>query len=227
MTTTPFKRFAAEDYRQSPPWFNSDFLGNMNILVDGLNGVVQNGINLINGSPPSPRQMVFQTNNAARWAVGAAGNGESSTSNTGSDFAISRYSNSGTYIDSPITIDRATGLMTLSGPISMPNYTPTSVPANGGNEQTIPILGGGLILKMGTFVCTLVNDGAGNALGTVTYVNPFPHGLLTVMAQNGDAFANGTRLDMRIWNSTTYFDFLAASGVIGSFIRINWIALGS
>ena len=226
MATTPFKRFAAEDYRQAQPWFSNDFLGNMNILVDGLNGVVQNGIPLINGRPPATRQLVLQSNAVPRWAVGADGTGENNN-NSGSNFAVSRYSDSGSYIDTPITIDRQSGAITLNGTINAPNYQASALPANGGNETTIPLFGN-VILKMGSFVCTLVNDGAGNPLGTVTYVKQFPHGLLTLIASNGDAFAAGTRIDVRNWNnSTTYFDFLAPSAIIGNPIRINWIALGS
>jgi hypothetical protein len=67
----------------------------------------------INGPNTSERLVVFNTNNIARWAVFANGASESGTA-SGSNFAISRYTNAGAYIDAPLYIERADGRVTVN-----------------------------------------------------------------------------------------------------------------
>lgn len=59
--------------------------------------------------------IVGQTNGAARWDV-VLGNAvmETGTGNAGSDFVINRFNDAGTLIDSPIQIQRSTGIVTVS-----------------------------------------------------------------------------------------------------------------
>lgn len=57
----------------------------------------------------SSRAMYMQTNGLNRWAEYATG-GTEPGSNVGSDYSISRYSDAGTFIDSPFTIVRSTGI---------------------------------------------------------------------------------------------------------------------
>ena len=54
-----------------------------------------------------PRIFSFRTGNLPRWAFRV--DGVESGSNTGADFAIRRYNDAGTFIDSPIFIVRSTG----------------------------------------------------------------------------------------------------------------------
>jgi hypothetical protein len=48
-----------------------------------------------------------------------------SSGNAGSDFSLDRYNDAGTFIDSPITITRSTGQLTLTQPLNLP-ADPTS-----------------------------------------------------------------------------------------------------
>jgi hypothetical protein len=59
------------------------------------------------------------TAGAARWAVIVGDATAEAAGNIGSDFAIQRFDNTGTLIDSPLTINRATGSMNVSGPVTV------------------------------------------------------------------------------------------------------------
>lgn len=54
------------------------------------------------------RSLLLKTSGVVRWELGATGTAESG-GNAGSDYAISRFSDAGAYIDSPLTVNRATG----------------------------------------------------------------------------------------------------------------------
>lgn len=54
----------------------------------------------------------FRTDNSQRWAFRVDGN-ETGSGNVGGDFAIRRYSDAGAFIDSPISIVRSTGAVTI------------------------------------------------------------------------------------------------------------------
>lgn len=71
----------------------------------------------------NPFILSFRTDNLPRWAFRV--DGTESGSNTGSDFAVRRYDDAGTYIDSPLTINRSTGTTTVTG-IEATNSTSTS-----------------------------------------------------------------------------------------------------
>ncbi|MET3390640.1 hypothetical protein ABIC33_001263 [Variovorax sp. 1140] len=55
---------------------------------------------------------------SSRWSLTLGGAGAESSTSTGGDFGINRYNNSGTYIDSPIIISRATGQVNVAGKVS-------------------------------------------------------------------------------------------------------------
>lgn len=74
----------------------------------------------------SARNINFKTSGTSRWEFSANATAESG-SNTGSDFAINRFNDAGTYQDSPIIITRSTGAMTLSTPLAV---------SSGGTGQT-------------------------------------------------------------------------------------------
>lgn len=59
------------------------------------------------------RPVFYQTNGSNRWAHYANSTAESG-GNAGSDFNLSRYSDAGSFIDSPFVITRSTGLVTVS-----------------------------------------------------------------------------------------------------------------
>lgn len=64
----------------------------------------------VNGSNGSDRGVQFQTNSSARWQVVANSEGESTGFNVGSNFAVLRYNDSGTYLNTPFKIARDTGV---------------------------------------------------------------------------------------------------------------------
>src|SRR5215471_4485313 len=70
------------------------------------------------------------TGNPTRWVVAQDGAAESG-GNTGSNFRISRYNDAGTLIDSPMTINRATGAVTIAGLLNDPTTTKGDIIARG------------------------------------------------------------------------------------------------
>lgn len=64
------------------------------------------------------RQVQFQTAGSARWSMGANAAAESGGS-VGSDFAINRFNDAGSYLDAPFTINRASGVVGLSQPLPL------------------------------------------------------------------------------------------------------------
>ena len=52
-------------------------------------------------------------NHVARWTVCKDATVETGSNNTGSNFAIGRYTDAGAIIDTPISINRSTGLITM------------------------------------------------------------------------------------------------------------------
>lgn len=63
-------------------------------------------------TPVSQRTIAFQTTGTTRWSVYANSTSEGG-SNTGSDFYVSRYSDTGSLLGSPISIVRSTGVVTI------------------------------------------------------------------------------------------------------------------
>jgi|694.fasta_scaffold14651_21 hypothetical protein len=63
----------------------------------------------------------IRTNNLPRWAYRV--DGTESGSNTGSDFAIRRYNDAGTFVDAPLSINRATGQSTFAKKVVIENNT--------------------------------------------------------------------------------------------------------
>ena len=66
----------------------------------------------VSGAAGTSRQIRLMTSGVARWYV-AASNETESGANAGSNFLVTRYDDSGVYIDSPLSITRATGVVTL------------------------------------------------------------------------------------------------------------------
>jgi hypothetical protein len=58
------------------------------------------------------------TGQGLRWSIELGNNAAESGANGGSNFGVSRYTDPGAFIDSPLTIDRATGVVTGNGLLS-------------------------------------------------------------------------------------------------------------
>lgn len=67
----------------------------------------------INGSAAFGRMLRYRTAGVTRWEIGADNSAESG-SNAGSNYDINRYSDAGSYIDTPFTILRDTGLARIN-----------------------------------------------------------------------------------------------------------------
>lgn len=63
---------------------------------------------ILNGAAGVGRNIVYRTNGSNRWAVSAS-TGAETGSNAGSDYAISRYTDAGAYVDTVLVINRASG----------------------------------------------------------------------------------------------------------------------
>jgi hypothetical protein len=61
-----------------------------------------------------------------RWLISVGDHTTEGGSNTGSDFSISRYDDSGNGIDYPLSIKRQTGQVTFTQPIIVPNVPPVA-----------------------------------------------------------------------------------------------------
>lgn len=69
----------------------------------------------ISASAGQLRRLGFMTSGSLRWGISANANAEAG-GNAGSNLEIARYDDSGTWIDSPLVIDRATGRINANNP---------------------------------------------------------------------------------------------------------------
>lgn len=108
------------------------------------------------------RREVTQTAAADRWATGADDSAELGN-NSGSNWRVSRYSDAGTKIDDPLSVNRASGMIELKHGIILPDGTPWSR----GKELPKDAVG------------YLYNDGVGNlSWRLVATVQVFPTSIL-------------------------------------------------
>src|SRR5215472_5919134 len=99
-----------------------------NVFVGGSTSAGGSGTSLnISGAVSTYRGVYFQTTNSTRWQIQITNTAEGG-SNAGSDFKIGRFSDTATYIDDPIVISRATGLITLSQGFTGTPNAPTAAP---------------------------------------------------------------------------------------------------
>ncbi len=97
------------------------------ILTLGGNAIANPNI-IINGTVSS-RAIRFQTAGSQRWSV-VADNTAEGGANAGSNFTINRYSDGAAFIDTPMTISRQTGLVTVSAGLTA---TTGNIVATAGN----------------------------------------------------------------------------------------------
>jgi hypothetical protein len=77
-------------------------------------------------------QLLGYTGTLLRWATVFADNAPEQGSNSGSNFTIARYSDAGTYLDAPLAINRATGVVNFSHPPTVNGALLPYVPLAGG-----------------------------------------------------------------------------------------------
>jgi hypothetical protein len=106
------------------------------------------------------RYIQANTSNLGRWQIHLANNEPESGANTGSNFGIARFGDSGAYIDSPITINRSNGVVSFAhepniGGIGFPYLRLTG----GALSGTLAVAGAGVSYS------GITNGGHGFGLG--------------------------------------------------------------
>ena len=116
----------------------------------------------VTGAAATNRIMGFQTAGSTRWVLITDPTAESG-SNSGSNFGLYRYNDAGTFVDIPIAVSRATGVVTFSTTPSIPGYLSSASP--------VPVANGG--------------TGASTAAGALSNLSAAPYGVVTVPITGG------------------------------------------
>lgn len=140
----------------------------------------------LSATTSNSRGSFFQTSGGNRWGTYATSQAESG-SNAGSNYSISRYNDSGVFIDSPIGITRSSGLVNINdglavnGAISasttgaMPLYGTTGTAINAphmvtgsvalaSGTATVALSGSAVFTSSSTYTCTANDATATNAV---------------------------------------------------------------
>jgi hypothetical protein len=105
------------------PWLSNIDGGNYNLSnVNGVDAqyVTAGAAFQANDVASGNSFITFQHAGSARWILGKNSTAEGA-GNTGSDYMVHRYDNSGTYLGNPVTIQRSNGFVGLNGQ-SSPTY---------------------------------------------------------------------------------------------------------
>lgn len=123
------------------------------------------------------RILSFRTDDTQRWALRV--DGTETGSNSGADFQIRRYNDAGTFVDAPISINRATGNITTAQNLN--GATPTEMSYLSGVTSSIQTQ---LNSKIGTSKSFLVgNHGSSTVTTGGTSYGGFVKNALTTLAQ--------------------------------------------
>jgi hypothetical protein len=155
----------------------------------------------------------FRTSGSQRWEVGK-NNAAESGGNVGSTFVINRYDDTGTYVDSPLFIDRSNGQTTLAKLNTAGLLTTTASTTGGANFRvphgtapTLPTNGdvwttsaGGLFVQVNGFTKTAAFLEGAVFTGKVTTPASttgsaglyLPHGTAPSLPFNGDLWTTST-----------------------------------
>ena len=113
-------------------WSSLAGLASANTFTEAQSVSLSSGSNRFSISSPSGSSKLvrFQTAGSSRWELGS-NNAPETGANNGSDFIISRYDDTGAYIDSPFSIERDTGVATLAS-LDIGNTDTTITRSSGG-----------------------------------------------------------------------------------------------
>lgn len=78
---------------------------------------------VFNGTPAN-RAIAGMNASAMRWALNLGDQTPETGGNSGSNWTLQRYADNGALIDTPVTISRASGQMTVANPVTVPNPPP-------------------------------------------------------------------------------------------------------
>ncbi len=126
-------------------WSGTQIFSGSIAVGDGTGGAVAQ----INGAAGQLRWIQFNTASSQRWSI-YADSGAESGGNSGTDWHVARYSDSGTFIDAPINIVRSTGLVLLNDGLTVTGTTTLNTPlsaASGGTGVTSSTGSGSVVLN--------------------------------------------------------------------------------
>lgn len=165
-----------------------------------LTGGTMTGNIIRSGAAGTWRGFQFATSGTARWGIGENQVAESG-SNVGSNLSFDRYDDTGTWVDTPFSINRATGLVTLSQGLIMPDgYTQVITPSgrnritNGScrvTQRGAGSYGNTVSGYSGADMFNSNNTAGGvfsHASGTITYNNVARKAIVQTVTTGGAAF---------------------------------------
>lgn len=177
----------------------------------------------LNGAAGTPRMVRYETSGSLRWIAYADQIAEG-VGNTGSDYRIARYDNTGTFIDTPLVISRSTGRVTAIGGLAVvangPDigaawtaYTPTTtnITRNASALSATYLLMGNTLF----FRIVLTTGATASAASFVTFSLPSPltataQQMVTGRTSQGLSFSIATGGGVNVYKGTT-----TANWVIG------------
>jgi hypothetical protein len=182
---------------------------------------------IINGLASTARLLTFMTNNVTRWIIATDATAESGA-NVGSDFAIYRYNDAGTFLGQAVYIQRSTGdvyleklLFVQGGGINFPTtqipsanpntlddyeegtWTPTLTFATPGNLNVVYSVRLGHHIKIGKMVT------AWCIIGTSTFTHTTASGEMRI---TGLPFTSATAADRQFSGSAEIDTFTLPGG---------------
>ncbi len=129
---------------------------------------VESGLFALSGALNASKSFRLRTGLTDRWTIGSGDDVEAGA-NTGSSFVISRFTDGGVAIDSPVEINRATGAVTIRNAVSMPGnlaVSGTGATTLGGTGATVAIAGTSAVRGIRTATASIdfasMAAGAGN-----------------------------------------------------------------
>jgi hypothetical protein len=105
------------------------------LQIPGVNGV--GAITLAASASGVSRNIFGTTGGNARWAISLGNATTEGGTSAGSDFSVSRYLNTGAFIDAPLLIARSTGLASFSAGIAVPATSSSIVAMSAGGWTTL------------------------------------------------------------------------------------------
>ncbi|MFM0243773.1 hypothetical protein [Paraburkholderia sediminicola] len=152
---------------------------NLQIGANAASANFNTGTVSINGAAGSTRQFQTQTGGVGRWQLRTSNEAESG-SNAGSNLNIDRLSDAGAYIDSPVNINRASGLVTLADNLTVPGTMNAGAVQSSGVKLnpvltgTTSSIGGSALAAGACSTGTVSVAGATTSMGVVATPATYP-----------------------------------------------------
>jgi hypothetical protein len=168
----------------------------VNVIGDTMSGALSVPIFYIDRPAGVGKYIQGRTDNKPRWGMRLGNETAEGSSNAGSDFTIDRYNDDGTYLGTPVSINRATGAMTISPSATVGPFSATG--ASDGKQITT----------------TVINSSrtAATAVPHLQFANP--NGLIGSITTNASATAYNTSSDETLKEFIGPYDPMKAIDII-------------